>query len=189
MTQESTPSVRPPVALGCLGAAFAVALVVFGAVFLAVFLDSGADTGKLELELAEAYAPGSVEFVGERNFYLVKLPDSTFFALVNLDAANRTAEQRQCRIAPLVGNDPRLPALLQQFGARFDPRVAGGQLVFREDCNGAVYDATGLRLSGDGRNLDRYGVELKDSGRVVVNVSERICTAREEQRTAVPVEC
>jgi len=73
VTDEGVQNARPPVLLGCVSAvAFVVAVFGFFA-FLIVFLESGADSGKVQLEDAEAYAPGSVEFVGEENLFLVRL--------------------------------------------------------------------------------------------------------------------
>ena len=176
---EAVPTtVRPPVALGC--AAVVAAVVLFGLAALATisFLESGANTGKMVMDPAEAYARGSVEFVGERNFYLVRLSDGSFLALSDLDAANRSNTQRRCRVAPIQPADPQLPALLERYAARMSARAAGSTLVFREECNKAVYDVTGLRLDSEAANLDRYPVTINEAGRVTVDVSKRDCTAR-----------
>jgi len=167
----------------------ALALLIFAAVFVLVFLESGADSGRLRLELAEAYAPGTVEYVGERNFFLARLPDETFLALSDLDAANRTNQQRRCRVGAIAANDPRLPRLLQMYASRFDPGVSGSSLLLREECTGAAYDLTGLRLDADGRNLDLHPVTIDARGHVVVDVSRRTCSAREGPRLAVPADC
>lgn len=178
MTSSPADSVRPPVALGC---SFAVATLVIGALAvlaLVAFLESGADSGKLVLDPAEAYARGSVEFVGQRNFYLVRLADGSFLALNDLDRANRASQQRRCRVAPMGTTDPLLRQLLDTLSTRMSAAAAGSTLLFREDCNKAVYDITGLRLDTDGANLDRYAVATDARGRVTVDLSKRICTNR-----------
>lgn len=187
---EAVPAtVRPPVALGC--AAVVAVVVLFGLAALAMiaFLDSGANTGKMVLDPAEAYARGSVEFVGERNFYLVRLSDGSFLALSDLDAANRSSPQRRCRVAPLQPADPQLPALLERYAARMSAPAAASTLVFREECNKAVYDVTGLRLDSEDPNLDRYAVTINGAGRVTVDVSKRDCTERSAVQSFGVVPC
>ena len=84
---------------GALTAA-AFFLFIIGAfvVVTFLFLDSGADSGELRLNVPAAYAAGSVEFLGDHNLYLVKLRSGTFLALADLDAANRSNQQRRCRV-------------------------------------------------------------------------------------------
>lgn len=179
MDETSPGSVRPPVALGCTAAAGAVILVIFLAIAAIMFLESGANTGKLVLDPVDAYARGSVEFVGQRNFYVVRLADGSFVALSDLDAANRTNPQHRCRVAPLQATNPDLPGLVERYGAKMSAQAAGSTLLFREECNKAVYDVSGLRLDAEAPNLERYPVSEDGSGRLVVDVSKRICSARE----------
>lgn len=186
---EGPPAARPPVALGCLSAIAAVALISVGSLLLIAYLESGANTGEVTLEPAAAYAPGSVEFVPGRNVYLVRLSDGAFLALSNLDAANRATPGRQCRVAPIAAGAPDLAALVLRYRSAFSPAARGSELLFREDCNGAIYDVTGLRLDALDYNLDRYGVSLDEAGRVVIDFSERICTARTESEAFAPVDC
>jgi len=176
---ESAQTSRPPVLLGCLSAV-AVAVLAFGFVaFLIVFLESGADTGKVRLEHAETYQRGTVQFIGAENLYLVRLMDGSFVALDDLDAANRARPERRCRVAILPASDERLPGIIGEYGAGMSPAAKGSALVFREDCGGAIYDVTGLRLDAEGRNLDRYPVTIDTAGKVVVDTSQRECSQRD----------
>jgi len=165
-----------PVMLGCLGMLLAVGLVIFGGVLFVGFLESGSDTGHMTLRDAESYAPGSVEFVGERNYFLVRLPDGDFLAIADLDAANRAASGRRCRTQLTQGDTPDNVELIEQYRGRFSADAGGAAAVFREDCNGVVYDIAGKRLTGEGRNLDRYPVTIDNRGFVVVDVSRRECS-------------
>ncbi len=179
MEHEDLPSPRPPVFLGCF-TAIALLVFLFGVgSCLVVYWESGADTGELRLEPAAAYAPGTVQYIGQRNLYVARLLDGTFLALADLDAANRANPARRCRVYPVAASDPALPALLERYRSRMSPPARGCTLIFREDCNGALYDFTGIRLDADGPNLDRYATTVDPTGRLVVDVSERTCTARE----------
>ena len=45
--------------------------------------------------------------------------------------------------------------------------------VFLDPCHGIVYDSEGRRLSGDAlRDLDRYRVEVRGDGTVVVDLGD-----------------
>jgi hypothetical protein len=166
------------VALGCT----AVAVLVVGAIVafacFAIFLDSGADSGDLTLQSAAAFAPGSVTYVNERNFWVVRLRDGSFWALADLDQANRKSAVRRCRVQPVDQSNPSLPALLDKYGAKFSAEAAGATLLFSEQCNGAIYDVTGVRLNGDGPNLDRYPTSTNGEGLLVVNIAKRECSER-----------
>ena len=73
---EEYVSARPPVALGCaFMVTVLVALFVVGAC-ITVYLDSGADTGEMVLNDARAYADGSYQYIGDRNYFVVRLPVS-----------------------------------------------------------------------------------------------------------------
>ena len=177
MSEQIPRNLERPTAFGC-GALIAVLVFLgFGALFLVLFLESGANTGELELKEVEAYTRGSFEFVGERNFYIVRLADGEFLALSDLDAANREAEGRRCRVAPIPTSDPTLPGLLRRFEGRLTGQAAGATLLFREDCNGALYSVLGERLDAEGPNLDRFETSINELGRVVVDVSRRVCSA------------
>ena len=165
-----------PVLLGCVGMVVAVGLVIFGGVLFVGFLESGSDTGHMKLRDAESYAPGSAEFVGERNFFLVRLPEGDFLAVADLDAANRAASGRRCRVQLTQADTAENIELIEQYRGRFSADAGGAAAVFREDCNGVVYDIAGKRLTGEGRNLDRYPVTIDGSGFVVVDVSRRECS-------------
>lgn len=185
-----TPHVlRPPVALGCVGAVAAIALLAFAAWFALTFLDSGANSGKLTLDPAESYGRGSIDYVSEHNFYLVRLGDGAFVALADLDAANRANAQRRCRAAPVPASDPGLPALISRYGGQFSSGAAGSTLLLREDCNHAVYDVAGLRLDAEGPNLDRYRVDVDSQGRLTVDLSRRLCTHRDGAQDFAPTSC
>ncbi len=190
MAGKGPISVAPrPVAFGCTMAAFAVGILVLFVFLAAAFLESGADTGETSLEAPEAYARGSFELNPQRGFYFVRMVDGEFLALSSLDAANRAAGGQRCRVAPLPTDDPALPELLNRYAARLNPQAAGTTVLFREDCNGAVYDVTGLRLDAEGPNLDRHPVTVRADGRLSVDVSERLCTRREGSELFAPVEC
>ncbi len=189
MEHDDLPSPRPPVFLGCF-TALAVLVFVFGVgSCFVVFWESGADTGRVRLELAEAYAPGTIQYVGQRNLYVARLLDGTFLAFADLDAANRANPARRCRVQPVPAPDPARPSLLDRYRDRLSPAARGSTLLLREDCNGALYDFTGTRLDADGPNLDRYPTAIDPSGYLVVDISQRQCSSREGPRTAIPRQC
>lgn len=182
-------SARPPVALGCAFMVTAlVALFIVGAC-VTIYLDSGANTGEMVLDDARAYAEGSYQYVGERNYFVVRLPDSSFVALSDLDAANRATPERRCRVQAVPPDDPANGAIIAEYGQRISSQAGGWTLVFRETCNGAIYDAAGIRIDRDGRNLDRYPASVNPQGRLVVDVSTRECSSREGSNVYRPVEC
>ncbi len=186
--ESPAPSVRPPVLLGCAGAVFVVVLVAFAAVFLAGFLESGADSGKQTLNPVASYTPGTVVYVADRNFFVVRDRDGSFLALSDLDAANR-ASATKCRVVQMAASDPLLPELLAQYGPRMSPKAAGSTFLFRESCNRAVYDFTGLRLDAEGPNLDRLAVGIDGSKRLTVDVTKRTCTQRSGAEPFAPMTC
>lgn len=168
---------------------FAVGFLVFFVILAAAFLESGADSGATVLEAPEAYARGSFELNPQRGFYFIRTIDGEFVALNTLDAANRAAASGRCRVAPLPTDDPALPELLTRYASRLNPVAVGTTVLFREGCNGAVYDITGLRLDGEGPNLDRHPVTLRADGRLSVDVSKRLCSRRQGSDLFAPVEC
>lgn len=180
---------RRPIAVGCGLVALAVFLVVSVVVFAVIFFESGADTGQVRLDAAEAYAIGSVEFIGARNFYIIRLSPREFIALSDLDAVNRANVQRRCRVIPVAPTDPSLPGLLNRSSNLTSPGARGSTLLFREACNGAVYDVTGLRLDGEGANLERYPVSFSPDGHLRVDVSRRQCTLRDGADFFAPIPC
>lgn len=186
---DDLPSPRPPVLLGCVTALAALVFLFGIGSCLVVYWESGADTGKVRLELAEAYGPGTVQFVGAHNLYIARLPGGAFLALADLDAANRANPARRCRVYPIPAADPALPALLDRYRGRLSTEARGSTLIFREDCNGALYDFTGIRLDADGPNLDRYPTSIDTDGYLVVDTSRRTCTARSGSAEAVERPC
>ena len=186
---DDLPSPRPPVLLGCVTALAALVFLFGIGSCLVVYWESGADTGKVRLELAEAYGPGTVQFVGAHNLYIARLPGGAFLALADLDAANRANPARRCRVYPIPAADPALPALLDRYRGRLSTEARGSTLIFREDCNGAIYDFTGIRLDADGPNLDRYRTSIDPNGYLVVDTSQRTCTARSGPAEAVQRPC
>ncbi len=186
---EAFGPARPPVALGCaLMVTIVVALFVVGAC-VTVYLDSGADTGEMVLDDADAYAAASYQYVGSRNYFVVRLPDASFVALSDLDAANRANAQRRCRVQAVPPEDPANAPLIEQFGNRISVQSGGWDLVFRETCNGAIYDAAGIRIDRDGRNLDRYPASVSSNGNLIVDVSTRECTERQAASLTRTVPC
>ena len=187
--ERSNAPGRPPVLLGCLALVATLILLVGGAACAIVFLESGADSGTFQLDPAEAYAPGSVEFVGERNLFVVRTPDGEYFALLDLDAANRANQGTRCRVQLVPRSDPELVAIQSRHQSQFSSQAAGLAIVFREDCNGALYDATGVRLDNeDARNLDRYRVDVAANGRLEVRAARR-CTRRSGTDLFLDVRC
>ncbi|MBI2766176.1 MAG: hypothetical protein HYX53_09725 [Chloroflexi bacterium] len=181
------PAIRPPVAAGCTFLAAAAALSVAIIVFVLNFLSSP-DGGKTVLDDAAAYAPGSVQFISTQNIFIVRLGD-TYLALSDLDAANRATPQRRCRVQPLFAGDPALAALLARYQSRVSPAAAGTSFLFRESCNNAIYDVTGVRLDADGPNLDRHPTDVNGAGRLRVNMARRSCSERREDTLAAAVAC
>lgn len=165
--------------------AFVLVLAVFGVVFLA----PGDEATHLVLDDARAYAPGSVEFVGGHNLFVVRLGQSEFYALSDLDAPNRVAPGRRCRVQVVPADDPALPGMLARWQPRMSSSAAGSTLLLREACNNAVYDVTGVRLDADGRNLDRYPVEINGDGHLSVNLARRHCSERREGELTSEVDC
>jgi hypothetical protein len=186
---EPVPAIRPPVALGCTFAVMAVVVVVAVIVFAIKFLDSGANGGTVTLNVPAAYAKGSLEYEPAENFYLVRLRDGNFLALSDLDAANRANQAKRCRVAPIATADPELPGLLQQYASRMSADAAGSTVLFRESCNGAVYDLTGARLDSQAPNLERLSIDTDGGGKLVVNVTKRTCTEREGTNLFAPLKC
>jgi hypothetical protein len=178
-----------PTAFGCAALLAVLAFLGFGLLFFVVFLESGANSGELELKEVEAYARGSYEFVGDRNFYVVRLVDGAILALSDLDAANRAAQGRRCRVAPIATSDPTLAGLLRRFEAKLTGQAEGATLLFREDCNGAIYNVLGERLDAEGPNLDRYELTVNERGRVVVDVSRRSCSAGPVDAPDAQIQC
>ena len=173
---EALPAARPPILLGC-----AVALtLLLGAIVFAgacvVFLESGADSGKVVLEPEGAYPPGSITRVVSSGFYVVNLRGEGIFALSDIDAPNRASESRRCRVEPINPADPAYTEARTQYADRFAPSALTAAIVLRESCNGAMFDASGARVDQLGQNLDRFEVTLDDLGRVVVNTARRTCS-------------
>lgn len=182
------PAVRPPVFLGCAAAVFALVLTVVAILFFVSFLDSGANSGKVTLPLADSFAPNTITYEPKNNLYLVRLGDGSALALSDLDAANRGSATR-CRVAQVAATDPLLTQLLEQYGSRQSPQAAGSTVILRESCNRAVYDLTGLRLDAEGPNLDRLAVSLDKQGHIVVDTQKRTCTERSGANLFSPVSC
>ncbi len=188
-TRDAPPPLRPPVALGCTAAVGVLTLIAFIIVLGAIFLDSGADSGKVTLDVEDAYEPGSWTRVTARGFYLVRLLSGDFVALDDLDAANRLRTGQRCRVDTIAARDVTLAALLEKYAGRVTADAAGSPTLFREACNGAIYDLAGARVDGDGRNLDRLAITRDQAGRIVVNTARRTCTTRAGIETTIPSDC
>ncbi|MGE0599609.1 MAG: hypothetical protein AB7J35_05795 [Dehalococcoidia bacterium] len=182
-------AVRPPVLLGCFFGIAVVVAIVGLAFFAITFLESGANKGEVALEVAEAYAPGSAQFVSSENVFLVRLVDGSFIALLDLDAANRANQANRCRVNLLPITDPALGEPAEQLTRQMSALAAGSNSVLFESCLGSIYDIAGVRLNGAGPNLDRYSVRFDDSGHVVIDTTRRICTQRTETAQSVSVAC
>lgn len=184
----SEPPTAKPSAAGCVLGALAMGALVFAVAFVVIFLESGADSGAIVLRDQRAYARGTATHVTEHGFFLVRL-GGDLLALSDLDAANRTASGQRCRVHTIEPGTAAADDLLGRFAGRVSPAAVGTVLLLGEDCNGAVYDIAGVRLDGDGPNLDRLGVALDDRGRVVVTPQERTCSERVGGDYALPRDC
>lgn len=186
---DQLPSARPPVFLGCLAMASALFAFVVVIVLAVQYFESGA-TARAVLDDAESYPVGTYEFVPEHNIFIVRLRDGTHLALDDLDAANRANPAVRCRVQPVTpAMGASFTALRDQYARRMSPDAAGANLVFRETCNGAVYDYAGIRLDADGPNLDRHNVAINDDGRLTVNVVTRECSERTDDDLSAPRTC
>ncbi|MCC7365764.1 MAG: hypothetical protein IT303_15475 [Dehalococcoidia bacterium] len=183
------PIQRPPILLGCGLMALLVVAVAFIGGFCVVFLESGTDA-KAVLDVPARYGIGTVTFVPDENVYLVRLADGTFVALSDLDAYNRARPGARCRVSPIGTTDPELARLLQEHRDEFSPAASAANYLFRDPCAGTLYDITGVRVGTPGPNLDRHEVGIDEkSGKVTVDVANRICTTREGSDYFAPVEC
>lgn len=188
--QRAEAPARPPVLLGCLGLIAIIVVLGLAVGSCIVFLESGADTGELVLDPAEFYEPGSVTFLGNDNVYVVRLRDGTFYALDNLDQPNRATPGARCRVRSTSIADPAVAARYTAVRNTLSPAAHGATVIFVEDCNGAIYDLTGILLGAEGFNLDQHPVSVRPfDGRLVIDLSERRCTTRTSGQLAAPVSC
>jgi hypothetical protein len=168
------------VLLGCFSIVAGVVIMAFLIIVLVGYMESGADRGTVTLRIAESYPPGSYEYIGTENLYIVRLIDGRFLALTDLDAANAANQSRRCRVAPVIPGDPAFLAMHEQYQRRVQREVTGTTVYLREACNNAIYDLTGTRLDANGPNLDRLAVEEDQQGRIVVDTRDRECSRRDE---------
>jgi hypothetical protein len=161
----------------------------FVAAFLIQYIESGADDGTVTLRVAESYGERTFEYIGEENFYLVRQTGGAFVALSDLDAANQLAEGRRCRAVQVRDGDPRFRALDDRYGTRLSAEARGWRIFLQESCNAAVYDISGMRLDGEGPNLERLAVTFDERGFVVVDTRDRTCTERLGPREFVVSSC
>lgn len=187
--QLESETARRPVAMGCTLTLLSLVLAVAFVGGCIAFAESGADDGKTVLRDADSYDYDTIEFVGERNLFVARTAAGELFAYADLDAANRASSVRQCRAQVVHPADPANARLQTSLAGRFSAEAGGSKILLREACNDAVYDAAGVRLDQDGRNLDRFTVSIDRQNRVVVDVSKRMCSAREEQTLRVKVSC
>ena len=189
MAEIRPPTQRPPVALGCTAAAGVLGLLAVLAVFALRYLDSGSADGSVALDIAESYGKPSVTRSGENSLWLVRTDKGDFFAIADMDAANRAATGRKCKVNPIGAADPNLAELLTRYRGSLSGPVANVGLLFREDCNGAVYDAAGVRQDGPGPNLDRFATSVDGQGRLMVKMAKRTCSAREGTNASAKTKC
>jgi len=181
--------IRPPVALGCGAAVLTAAAVILVFVFFVVFLNGGSASSTVTLSDAATYAPGTVTYNGDHNFYIVRLKGTGFIVLADMDAANQASTTRKCRVQPLKSDDPKLLPLLQQYSTRMSPDAQATTFLFQEGCNGAVYDITGVRLDAPGPNLARYSSNVNASGRLVVDLRSEHCSEHVDTNFFAPTAC
>lgn len=189
LVERPAPAIRPPVALGCTAIVAAALLSAFAIALFLIFIQSGAAGGLAVLNPPAAYPPGSMQYISEHNFYLSRLPDGSFVALSDLDSSNRANPQHRCRVARIDTTDPALPELVAQYASRMSPQAAGSTTLLREDCYGGLYDITGVRLNGDGPNLDRLAVDVNGSGKLEVNYTKRTCSQRDGANVFSSIAC
>ena len=179
---------RPPVALGCAAAIAVVVAIIAIVAFGVTYLESGADSQEVTLGLRDSYALGTVTPIPTERLFVVRLAEGTFLALADLDDAARAAGRQGCRVAPIPRDDPRLPQLLAAHETRVSPAASGLQLLFA-GCEGAIYDVTGLRIDGDGANLDRYAISSDRDGHLTVDLQDRTCSERSGEQPFQEVAC
>lgn len=176
-------------ALGCFFVVAVLALIVGVAAFGIVFLESGANSGEVKLENAEAYAPGTAAFVASKNTFLVRLSDGSFLALLDLDSANRANQAQHCRVNLLPIDEPGTGATTEQLQGRISVAARGSSSILYESCFGSIYDIAGIRLNGTGPNLDRYRVSIDDAGRVLLDTTKRQCSQRTSTSESIAMAC
>lgn len=178
-----------PVFMGCALALVSVVAAVALIGGCIVFAESGANDGTVTLRDARSYAPGSIEYSGEGNFFIVRTLDGAFVILSDLDAANRANQAQRCRVSRVGADDPAIAGLLNQYRSRISPEAGGATSLFRETCNNAVYDFLGIRLDQDGPNLDRLSSAVNDRRLLVVDTRGRTCTERTAESMSREVDC
>lgn len=157
-------------------------------VFVLLFLDSGSDRGVITLLHPESYPPGTVTHVPEHGLFVVNL-GAGLLVLSDDDPASGLPEGRRCRVRAHDAGEPGAAALVASYSARISPGAEGAETVLVGDCGGAVYDVTGVRLDGDGPNLDRLESSVDEAGRVSVNSRARTCTRRRAAEFELPALC
>ena len=179
---------RPPIALGCAVALAVVGGVIALAAFSVTYLESGAETRTIVLGPGASYAIGSVTPIAADRLFVVRLAEGTFLALADLDDASRAAGRQECRVAPIPREDPRLAGLLARHDARISPAARGLRFLFT-GCDDALYDVTGIRIDGDGPNLDRYATSSDEEGNLAVDLEDRTCSERSAEQPFREVAC
>ncbi|HJP40878.1 MAG TPA: hypothetical protein QGF35_04150 [Dehalococcoidia bacterium] len=174
-------------ALGCFLTIATIGLLTLTVIFLVVFLESGADTGEVVLLDQRTYPPGTIIHVAEHGFFVVRI-GADLLAISDLDAANATAG-RKCRARLVPPGSEVRPGPEPTLLGRASPEAEGSVLFLAEECNGAVYDVVGTRLDRDGPNLDRFAVEIDDSGSIVVDRQSRSCTLRRDEALRLERDC
>lgn len=175
-----------------MGCALAVMALIASVALIGgciVFAESGANDGTVTLRDARSYGPGTIEYSGEGNFFIVRTLDGTFFILSDLDAANRANQAQRCRVSRVGPDDPAIAGLLNQYRTRISPEAGGATTLFRETCNNAVYDFLGTRIDADGPNLERLGSDANDHGELVVDTRDRDCTERTTDSLRTKARC
>lgn len=189
MRAEVRNMARPPVAVGCGAAILAILGVVLAFVFFVVFLNGGSESSTVTLANADSYAPGSVTYNGDHRVYIVRMQKGEFIILADLDAANEASTTRKCRVQPIKTDDPQFLAMVKQYTPKMSTEAQSMPFLFREACNGAVYDITGLRLDSGGPNLARYASSIDPSGKLVVDLRSKHCSIRSSTSFFAPTAC
>jgi hypothetical protein len=167
---EATRPKRRP--MGCLLRAL---IAIAGAVALVIAIGFAFDQGDnadqpqhgYDAGQADAYTPGTVNYLEAQHVFVTRLPDGGFVALYDLS----TRQQE-------LGGDCRLQFQDTAGVGTLDP-LPGITGAIVEECNGirAVWRADGMYAFGaDYGDLDRFGTSVDAAGHLVIDTDSRSCT-------------
>lgn len=154
-------------------------LAFFAAVGLVLYLKPGGDAPVPDEAVIfvagplEEFEPGTASYFRLEHLYVLRMQDGALLALYDLGPRMQARVNRgdetalECRVEFVEDEDN-----LTRLG---DPPPGFEDRVFREPCDGSVWDAAGRHLFGPASgDLDRFPLGVVD-GVVRVDVSERRC--------------